>query len=570
MTDKFIRKYMRFAQLVGSDQNPCLSRGIGSVIVDPIRNKIVSTGYNGPARGIPHMDSYDALKEFIYPQLTDQDASYITCLNGSKELLLGDADNFASMFEGCKKCPRKLVGAKSGERLDLCACLSHESRVQLNNGKWIQIGNLVKSKYNGKVKSLNLETNQIEDKSIIGWYELDKSSDKLYKVITSLSKASRFGFLSGKFTPDHELLTIDGWKRVDKITTEDYLIMPEQALTNNQLQLVLGSLLGGASVSYTSGSARFIVSHSIKQREYLEFKKIILNNHSSNIEVSKRTKITPNGRIYKDHEMIKLTSKSLFELSKIRKMSYTENGYKRINKEWLNQIDWLGLCFWFLDDGSKLTDSTGCIWCHKYFKFDGDIEIIQQWLLDKFGLISNIDRKQKRITFNTENFKILCNNIYQYVPKTMRYKLDVEYDDLEYPVNLPLDSNRIFTDKVVDIQGFSYDKSKCRTKVYCIDVADNHNFVTLNAIAHNCVHSEANALLNADCNCQGFYLFAYCGVPCINCCKEIINKGIGRVYCLAEDSGPKDNKYESWRSLWKFAKAQVAVIRLEKEWIHAS
>ncbi len=134
MSPKFVRKYLRFAQLVGSDQNPCLSRGIGSVIVDPDTNRILSTGYNGPAKGVPHLDSFESLCEFIYPQLTDEDASYIKCTKGDKQFLLGSAEEFAAQYEGCKTCPRKIVGAKSGARLDLCSCVHSERNALLNAG----------------------------------------------------------------------------------------------------------------------------------------------------------------------------------------------------------------------------------------------------------------------------------------------------------------------------------------------------------------------------------------------------------------------------------------------------
>lgn len=168
MTDKFVRKYLRFAQLVGSDQNPCLSRGIGSVIVDPDSNRILSTGYNGPAKGVPHLDSKESLAEFVYPQLTNEDKEVIAnnsickkiisnqeCTKQSIKKIVGKpgylsteddilthdlyiaVDNpkyFADAFEGCKTCPRKLVGAKSGARLDLCSCVHSERNALLNAG----------------------------------------------------------------------------------------------------------------------------------------------------------------------------------------------------------------------------------------------------------------------------------------------------------------------------------------------------------------------------------------------------------------------------------------------------
>jgi len=140
MTEKFIKKYLRFASLVGSDQNPCLSRAIGSVIVNPITNRILSTGYNGPAKGVPHLDSYESLKEFIYPQLTEEDKRKINLLSQSQKKfppicgISWTDDNFANAFEGCKTCPRKLIGAKSGARLDLCSCVHSERNALLNAG----------------------------------------------------------------------------------------------------------------------------------------------------------------------------------------------------------------------------------------------------------------------------------------------------------------------------------------------------------------------------------------------------------------------------------------------------
>lgn len=68
-----------------SQKSPCLSRQIGAILV---RDKsIVATGYNGPPRGFPHCE---------------------------------------------EKCPRKTVGAKSGERLDLCFAAHAERNCLIN------------------------------------------------------------------------------------------------------------------------------------------------------------------------------------------------------------------------------------------------------------------------------------------------------------------------------------------------------------------------------------------------------------------------------------------------------
>lgn len=122
MKDKFINKYMRLAKLMGEDQNPCYSRQIGCIIVDPETNSISGTGYNGPPPETPHCDSEEYLREFFWPQLVGDERS----------LLGSDREKFIHQRAGCKICPRKLVGAKSGERSDLCSC-GHAERHAITN-----------------------------------------------------------------------------------------------------------------------------------------------------------------------------------------------------------------------------------------------------------------------------------------------------------------------------------------------------------------------------------------------------------------------------------------------------
>lgn len=81
-----------------ASKSPCLSRKIGAILV---RDKsIVSTGYNGPPRGVPHCgherlmaDDYLAAKLF---------------------------DVYARAAEVRSTCPRKLLGYESGTHMELC------------------------------------------------------------------------------------------------------------------------------------------------------------------------------------------------------------------------------------------------------------------------------------------------------------------------------------------------------------------------------------------------------------------------------------------------------------------
>lgn len=101
-----------------SAKSPCLSRQIGSIVV--IDNRIVSAGYNGPPIGFPHCGQerlqYDEkLVGLIYDKLPN--------------LFIHDVINL---------CPRKILGFKSGEAINLCFA-AHAERNAIANAARIGV-----------------------------------------------------------------------------------------------------------------------------------------------------------------------------------------------------------------------------------------------------------------------------------------------------------------------------------------------------------------------------------------------------------------------------------------------
>ena len=125
LSDKFVKKYLRMARFVAEDQNPCYSRHVGAVIVDPVINKVVGTGYNGPPKNVPHCDSEEHLREVVWPQLNQHEVSLIEMKPMSDE-------EFVDKYKDCKVCPRKLIKAGPGERLELCSCAHAEANAIVN------------------------------------------------------------------------------------------------------------------------------------------------------------------------------------------------------------------------------------------------------------------------------------------------------------------------------------------------------------------------------------------------------------------------------------------------------
>lgn len=144
-----VRKYMRMAKQVGEDENPCYSRHIGVVVVNPRQHRVAATGYNGPPRDTPHTDDLDYLKNIVWPQLNEAEKKRFVnitfidqttgCHTGNPSCVDPDSmtdeqkrDYACGVHAGCRTCPRKIVGAASGQRLELCSCAHAETNAIVN------------------------------------------------------------------------------------------------------------------------------------------------------------------------------------------------------------------------------------------------------------------------------------------------------------------------------------------------------------------------------------------------------------------------------------------------------
>jgi len=92
----------------------CLSRKIGAVIVED--KTIISTGYNGPPRGVPECHTKQRIE-----QILSANPSLRHTPEGER-LRLSDGT----------KCPRQILGYASGQGLDLCPAGHAEANAVAN------------------------------------------------------------------------------------------------------------------------------------------------------------------------------------------------------------------------------------------------------------------------------------------------------------------------------------------------------------------------------------------------------------------------------------------------------
>jgi len=110
MTIEWDKYYHRVCETVASNSK-CLSRQIGAILVQD--KSIISTGYCGPPRGVPHCGERYYIDSELRKALIE------------KNIDPDDVSNHTT-------CPRYVLGFKSGEGLEWCVSGHAERNVLIN------------------------------------------------------------------------------------------------------------------------------------------------------------------------------------------------------------------------------------------------------------------------------------------------------------------------------------------------------------------------------------------------------------------------------------------------------
>lgn len=202
-------------------------------------------------------------------------------------------------------------------------------------------------------------------------------------------------------------------------------------LTNIQKQVIIGSTLGDAYLEprESGKTASIVFKHSLKQREFLEFKRNCLTTlmyPSKQCMIMKmRTSSREShikGRLIKS-ECIETQSMHHPCLTYYREIFYP-NGIKIVPKEIIEEIDAMGIAIWYMDDGVKYGGYCFKICTHSFTKLD--VEMLVEMFKRRFNINSHC--YTNNLGFNiltidassTHDFRRL---IEPYIIPSMAYKL---------------------------------------------------------------------------------------------------------------------------------------------------
>lgn len=356
-------------------------------------------------------------------------------------------------------------------------CLIGNTRIVTDKGK-VKIESICRNIQKYKVKSLG--KNGYEWKSVVNWW--DRGERDVVEVRLGNKKKIRC-------TPEHLLLTLDGWKEAKTLIKGEALISSttfqpyHQIISQECFEFLCGSALGDGSVNQLSdGIVRLRFIHGENQKEYLEWKARLFNRPVKLIK--------ENG--YSKKTAYSFATKGMYVIGGLNK----EKAIRNLTPKAL-AISWM-------DDGSL--HHSGCggyLYATATSKRLSKLLAVKLLLEFKMeGIVieeakSNSTKKPYwYLRFNTDAIQEMFKRIAIYIHPSMTYKVKDQYKQLvgkyNWDFQLKEDNGCIVVSSVKAL-------SK-KEIVYDIEVEDNHNFLIASGgmllkehgvVSHNCQDMSA-------------------------------------------------------------------------------
>jgi recombination protein RecA len=226
-------------------------------------------------------------------------------------------------------------------------CMTYDTRVSLADGTQEKIGKIVNQRLDVEVLSYDPETGRVVPRRIVNWFNNGRAEQFLQFTVAKSGGNGKAQFAA---TENHLIRTPGGWRPAGELSVGDRLVVMEpKRLSDQQMQLILGSLMGDGNLSPNTrgrSGTRFRMGHGAKQAEYLDWKVSLLGNigcaRTSNAKGAVFADFTP-----------------LPELAEIHDAVYFGDGKKHLSWDYLKELTPLALAVWYLDDGCFTIRSKG-------------------------------------------------------------------------------------------------------------------------------------------------------------------------------------------------------------------
>jgi recombination protein RecA len=358
--------------------------------------------------------------------------------------------------------------------------MSYGTRITLADGTQERIGKIVNQRLDVEVLAVNPATGVVEPKRILNWFDNGNADEFLQFTAYKPEGNGRAQFAA---TANHLVSTPGGWREAGELIVGDRVLIPlKHYLSEQQLQVVLGGLMGDGSVSpkreHANGAgikSRFRFGHGPKQDDYAMWKAGLLEG----VPLS----ISPHS---KGGLMVETTP--MAELDVLREAVYV-GGKKVFSWDYLKELTPLALAIWYLDDGSFATrrkdGSAGRSDICVQAMDSGTRKRLVSHLNDSFGLSCKlIDRAGKAvIIFDRDGTEALHDLVAPHVPESMEYKLLIHHRG-RYAMEVEPAHERyeLVAVPIVDIRVKPRTKSMRR---FDLEIEGHHNYLADGVMVHN-------------------------------------------------------------------------------------
>jgi recombination protein RecA len=364
-------------------------------------------------------------------------------------------------------------------------CMSSTTRVTLADGTQEKIGKIVNQRMDVEVLSYDPETDRVVPRKVVNWFNNGRTEKFLQFTVAKSGGNGRAQFAA---TENHLIRTPSGWREARELNPGDrVMVAEEQRLSEQQMQVVLGALMGDGCLSPTlrgRSGTRFRMGHGARQSAYLDWKVSLLGNISHSRTVNAKAAVFADFR-------------PLPELAELREAIYGADDKKHFTWDYLKSLTPLALAVWYMDDGGFTVRSKGVQ--ERTRGGTGRVEIcveamspgtrnrLVQHLEDTYGLDVKLNargaRKISVLQFTTAASEKFQKLVAPYIHPSMDYKLLPRFRDRfsVHPEFAPA-ARRLAPARVLDIHVKPPTRSMNR---FDIEVEGSHNYFVDGVMVHN-------------------------------------------------------------------------------------
>lgn len=360
-------------------------------------------------------------------------------------------------------------------------CMNYSTRVTLADGSTEKIGKIVNNKMDVEVLSYDPIADRLVPRKIVNWFDNGPAEKFLQFTVEKSGGNGKSQFAA---TPNHLIRTPGGWTEAGEIITGDRVLTAEpHLLSDQQFQVVLGSLMGDGNLSPNRcdrNGVRFRLGHGAKQLEYLQWKTALMGNIGHSVRENAQ------GATFVDFT-------PLPELGELQRAVYLGDGKKFFSEEYLKALTPLALAIWYMDDGRSkglqehTAGGSGRIEICVEAMTEGTRERLCDYLRDTHGLDVKLrypgEAGRAVLQFSTAATAKFQELVAPYMAPSMEYKLLPRFRGQSTVTPQFVESTqRLVPARVLDVHVKPKTRSMDR---FDIEVEGNHNYFVDGVMVHN-------------------------------------------------------------------------------------